>query len=139
MAAFAFELVSPDKLVFSGPAESVLVPGADGDFLVLADHAPVMSAIRPGIVDIANSAGAHTRLFVRGGFADVGPMGLIVLAETAMPVDDLTAAHLDSEIALAEQDATDAGTDESKRIAHEKADRLRELRGALDAAKRADH
>jgi F-type H+-transporting ATPase subunit epsilon len=130
MAAFAFELVSPDKQVFSGPAESVLVPGAEGDFLVLAEHAPVMSSIRPGVLDIADPAGKHTRVFVRGGFADVGPLGLIVLAETALPIDDLTGAHLDEEIKTAEQDAADA-SDDFKRIAQEKVDRLRELKDSM--------
>jgi len=138
MAAFAFELVAPDKHAFSGPVESVLVPGADGDFLVLSDHMPTMSSIRPGILDITDAGGKHTRMFVRGGFADVGPLGLTVLAETAMPVDDLTAAHLDEEIKTAEQDAADA-SDDFKRLANEKVDRLRELRGTLDATRRADH
>ena len=138
MAAFAFELVAPDRHAFSGPVESVLVPGADGDFLVLSDHMPTMSSIRPGILDITDAAGKHTRLFVRGGFADVSPLGLTVLAETAMPVDDLTTAHLDEEIKAAEQDAADA-SDDFKRLANEKVDRLRELRGTLDGARRADH
>lgn len=130
MAAFAFELVAPDRQVFSGPAESVLIPGADGDFQVLVDHAPVMSAIRPGVLEVIEGGGKHTRVFVRGGFADVSPAGVTVLAETAMPVDDLTAAHLDEEIRLAEQDLADAG-DEFKRLAQEKLDRLRELKESM--------
>jgi len=130
MAAFAFELVSPDKLIFSGPAESVLVPGADGDFLVLVDHAPVMSSIRPGVVDIADSQGKHTRVFVRGGFADVSPVGVIVLAETALPVEELSGAKLDQEIKTAEEDVADASED-AKRLVQERLDRLRELKDAM--------
>ena len=65
------------KLLFSGPVEDVLAPGTEGDFLVLRDHAPVMTALRPGIVDIGESQGKHTRIFVRGGFADVSAAGLI--------------------------------------------------------------
>ncbi len=62
----------------------MLVPGSEGDFLVLRDHAPVMAALRPGVVAIEDAAGKHMRVFVRGGFADVNPAGLIVLAETAI-------------------------------------------------------
>jgi len=130
MAAFHFELVSPDKLLFRGPAESVLVPGGEGDFVVLKDHAPVMAALRPGVVAIEEAAGKETRFFVRGGFADVNPAGLIVLAETAIPAQDLSAEHLAQEIKNAEEDVADAGED-SKRAAQEKLDRLRELKDSL--------
>jgi hypothetical protein len=66
MASFHFELVSPDKSQFSGAVESVLVPGSEGDFVVLKDHAPVMASLRPGIVAIGEAAGKETRFFVRG-------------------------------------------------------------------------
>ena len=130
MATFAFELVSPDKLVFSGPVEDVLVPGTEGDFVVLRDHAPVMTSLRPGIVDIGEAGGKHTRLFVRGGFADVSPIGLILLAETAIPVDELSADRIGGEIKDAEEDLADA-PEESKQAAQEKLDRLRELKDSL--------
>jgi F-type H+-transporting ATPase subunit epsilon len=130
MASFPFELVSPDKLVFRGAVEEVLVPGSEGDFLVLADHAPVMTTLRPGILDIGEAAGKHTKLFVRGGFADVGPMGLIVLAETTIPVDELSADRIAGEIQNADEDLADA-TEDQKQAAQEKVDRLRELKDAL--------
>jgi F-type H+-transporting ATPase subunit epsilon len=130
MASFHFELVSPDKLVFSGPAESVLVPGSEGDFVVLKDHAPVMASLRPGVVSFEEAQGKHTRIFVRGGFADVSPAGLILLAETAIPEGELDAAHLDQEIRDAEEDLADA-PEEQKRLWQEKLDRLRELKGAM--------
>jgi F-type H+-transporting ATPase subunit epsilon len=130
MASFHFELVSPDKLLFSGPVEDVLAPGTEGDFVVLRDHAPVMTALRPGIVDIGEAQGKHTRVFVRGGFADVSAAGLILLAETAMPVADLSAERLDAEIKNAEEDLADASEDQ-KQAAQEKLDRLRELKDAL--------
>jgi F-type H+-transporting ATPase subunit epsilon len=129
MASFHFELVSPDKLLFNGQAEDVLVPGSEGDFLVLRDHAPVMASLRPGIVDIGE-AGKHTRLFVRGGFADVSKAGLIVLAETAIPVDELSAERIGVEIKDAEENLADASEDQ-KRLAQEKLDRLKELKDAL--------
>jgi F-type H+-transporting ATPase subunit epsilon len=130
MASFHFELVAPDKLLFSGQAEDVLVPGTEGDFVVLRDHAPVMTSLRPGIVDVGEAQGKHTRLFVRGGFAEVSPAGLILLAETAIPVDDLSADRLSSEIKDAEEDLADA-SEEQKRLAQEKVDRLKELKDAL--------
>jgi F-type H+-transporting ATPase subunit epsilon len=130
MASFHFELVSPDKLVFRGPAESVLVPGSEGDFVVLRDHAPVMASLRPGVVSFEEAQGKHTRIFVRGGFADVSAAGLIVLAETAIPEGELDAAHIDQEIQNAEEDLADA-PDEQKRLWQEKLDRLRELKEAM--------
>jgi F-type H+-transporting ATPase subunit epsilon len=130
VAAFQFELVAPDKLAFRGPAESVLVPGVDGDFLVLKDHAAVMTSLRPGVLDIEETAGKHSRFFVRGGFADVNPAGLIVLAETALPAQDLSGEHISQEIKNAEEDLADA-SDEGKRAAREKLDRLRELKESM--------
>jgi F-type H+-transporting ATPase subunit epsilon len=130
MASFHFELVSPDKLLFSGPVEDVLAPGTEGDFVVLRDHAPVMTALRPGIVDIGEAQGKRTRVFVRGGFADVSAAGLILLAETAVPVVDLSPERLDAEIRNAEEDLADASEDR-KQAAQEKLDRLRELKDAL--------
>jgi F-type H+-transporting ATPase subunit epsilon len=130
MASFHFELVSPDKLSFSGDAESVLVPGAEGDFVVLKDHAAVMTSLRPGVLEIEETAGKHSRFFVRGGFADVNPAGLIVLAETALPAQDLSAEHISQEIKNAEEDLADAA-EEGKRAAQEKLDRLRELKESM--------
>ena len=130
MAAFPFELVSPDKVLFSGPAQAVVVPGYEGDFQVLADHAPTMAAVRPGVVGITDSAGLHHRVFVRGGFADVHPLGLTILAETAIPFEDLSASKLDQEIKNAEEDVADAAEDQ-KQAAQEKLDRLRELRDSM--------
>jgi len=130
MASFHFELVSPDKLMFSGRAESVLVPGSEGDFVVLAGHAPVMASLRPGVVVIKDARGKRTRIFVRGGFADVGHDGLILLAETAIPASELDRTRLDQEIQNAEEDLADAPNDQ-KRLAQEKLDRLRELRDAM--------
>ncbi|MGD0187258.1 MAG: F0F1 ATP synthase subunit epsilon [Roseiarcus sp.] len=130
MASFHFELVSPDKLVFSGQAESVLVPGGEGDFVVLKDHAPVMASLRPGVVAYEDAHGKQTRIFVRGGFADVSASGLILLAETAIPEGEVDAAHLDQEIQNAEEDLADA-PDEQKRLWQEKLDRLRELKDAM--------
>jgi len=129
--AIHFELVSPEKLLFSGDVESVVVPGSEGEFTVLAGHAPFMSTMRPGVVAIAEAPGKSQRLFVRGGFADVAPTGLTILAEQAIPLDELDAAKLDADIKDAEEDVADATTDDARRTASEKRDQLRELKAAL--------
>jgi F-type H+-transporting ATPase subunit epsilon len=130
MATFHFELVSPDKVLFSGLAQAVLVPGNEGDFQVLSDHAPVMTSVRPGVVGIDDAQGKHHRVFVRGGFADASKHGLILLAETAIPFEDLSAEEIGREITNAEEDLADA-SDDQKRLAQEKLDRLRELKDAM--------
>lgn len=131
MPAFHFELVSPEKLLFSGEVESVVVPGSEGEFTVLTGHASVMSTLRPGVVAILEAAGKSQRLFVRGGFADVAPTGLTILAEQAFPLDELDAAKLESDIKDAEEDVADATADDVRRAAAEKRDQLRELKAAL--------
>jgi F-type H+-transporting ATPase subunit epsilon len=130
MTTFHFELVSPDKVLFSGEAQAVLVPGTEGDFQVLSDHAPVMTSVRPGVVGIDDAQGRHRRVFVRGGFADASKNGLILLAETAISFEDLNADALQQEIKNAEEDVADA-SDDQKRLAQEKLDRLRELKDAI--------
>ena len=127
---FPFELVSPDKVLFSGPAQAVVIPGYEGDFQVLADHAPTMSAVRPGVVAITDNNGHRVRVFVRGGFVDVHPMGLTILAETAIPFEHFDAAQLDLEIKNAEEDLADA-SEEQKQAAQERLDRLRELKDSI--------
>ena len=130
MAVFHFELVSPDKVLFSGAVQAVLVPGNEGDFQVLADHAPVMTSVRPGVVAIDDPQGKHRRIFVRGGFADASKNGVILLAKTAIPFEELSADALSQEIVNAEEDLADASEDQ-KRLAQEKLDRLRELKDAI--------
>jgi F-type H+-transporting ATPase subunit epsilon len=131
MAAFSFELVSPERLMFSGQVESVVVPGTEGAFTVLKDHAPLMSTLKPGIVEIAETASKTQRLFVRGGFADVSPTGLTILAEQAIPVEELDAARIELQIKDAGEDVADAKSDEARRLANEKLEQLREVRAAL--------
>ena len=103
MATFHFELVSPDKISFAGEVDQVDVPGAEGDFGVLAGHAPLISLLRPGIMTVY-AAGEQIKLVVLGGFAEVGPDGLTVLAEVATSIDDLDRTMLQQQIAKMEQD-----------------------------------
>ena len=87
MADLHFELVSPERLVRSGPVHMVVVPGSEGDFGVLVGHAPMMSTIRPGEIAIYAAAGAvPERVRIEGGFAEVSEKGLTILAEQLEPV-----------------------------------------------------
>jgi F-type H+-transporting ATPase subunit epsilon len=88
MAGLHFELVSPEKLVFSGEVEQVDVPGAEGDFGVLAGHAPFVTTLRPGILTLHGSGGAQ-QIVVLGGFAEVSANGLTVLADVAEAVEGI--------------------------------------------------
>jgi len=131
MASFHFELVAPEKLIFSGEVESVVVPGTEGDFTVLKDHAPVISALRPGVVVIEQGGSATQRLYVRGGFAEVAPSGLTILADLALPLERVDAAKLDAEIASFDEEQARARDSEARRIATERRDQLRELKSVL--------
>ncbi len=131
MAAFHFELVSPEKLVFSGDVEAVVVPGTEGDFQMLKGHAPTMSMLRPGVVSIDETDAKNSRIFVRGGFAEVSDGGLTILAEQAVALADLDGAKLDAEIKNLEEDVADAKTDDARRAATEKLGQMRDLKAAL--------
>jgi len=99
---FPFELVSPEGLLMSEPAAEVVVPGSEGQFTVLPGHAPVMTTLRPGVVEITLGSGRKDRIFVRGGFADVNVAGLTILAELAVPLAELGAEQIGAEIRTAE-------------------------------------
>src|SRR6476646_1892056 len=97
MATFHFELVSPEKVSFSGEVDQVDVPGSEGDFGVLAGHAPLIALIRPGIMTV-HAGGEQTKLVVLGGFSEVGPDGLTVLADVATALEDLDRGLLQAQI-----------------------------------------
>jgi len=98
MATFHFELVSPEKIAFSGEVDQVDVPGAEGDFGVFAGHAPLIALLRPGLVTV-HAGGDKSTFVVLGGFAEVGPDGLTLLADVATSVADLDRAALQKQIA----------------------------------------
>ena len=102
MATFHFELVSPEKLLFSGEVEQVDVPGAEGDFGVLAGHAPFVSTVRPGILTV-HAASGEQKIVVLGGFAEVSADGLTVLADVAESVADIDRAKITTQIGELEQ------------------------------------
>ena len=106
MATFHFELASPAKLVFSGEVEQVDVPGSEGDFGVLPGHAPLVAMLRPGIMTVYNG-GQKEQIVVLGGFAEVGPSGLTVLADMASSIAELDRAALAAQIEEMEQRVKD--------------------------------
>jgi F-type H+-transporting ATPase subunit epsilon len=126
-----FELVSPERLLFSGDVAEVDIPGTEGDMGILPGHAPVLSTLRPGVITVTRDGGAKERVFVRGGFAEVNPQGLTVLAEVAVPVAELNAALLAQQVKDAQEDVTDAQDDEARRRAQENLDHLLALQSAL--------
>jgi F-type H+-transporting ATPase subunit epsilon len=127
---FQFELVSPERLLMSDAVDQVVVPGSEGYFTVLKGHAPMMSTMRPGVLEVAQGGGT-VRIFVRGGFADVSTGGLTVLAEQAIPLDNLDDAVLAQEVRNAEEDVADAKDGEVKAAAELKLYQLKEVQAAL--------
>ena len=128
--ALHFELVSPARLLFSGDVVSVQIPGAEGEMTILPGHAPVLSTLKPGVVSIHKDGGTD-KIFVRGGFAEVTPAGLTVLAEHTIPLEELDQGKLDLEIGYAEEDVADAKSEETRLAAQERLDHLRQLRQSL--------
>jgi F-type H+-transporting ATPase subunit epsilon len=127
---FQFDLVSPERLLFSERVEQVVVPGAEGDFTVLKGHAPFMSTLRPGVLNVTSGAGVQ-RIFVRGGFADVTGEGLTILAERATPLAEVDAAALAAEIKNAEEDVADAKDGGARDIAELKLNQLKDVQAAI--------
>jgi F-type H+-transporting ATPase subunit epsilon len=130
MATFHFDLVSPEKVVFSGEVDQVDVPGSEGDFGVLAGHAPLVSTLRPGILTVM-SGGDRMQVLVVGGFAEVNPDGLTVLADTAMRLDEVDRDLIAREIKDAEEDVADAATDARRDKARQKLEQLRAVESVL--------
>jgi F-type H+-transporting ATPase subunit epsilon len=126
-ALFKFELVSPEDLLLSEDVQQVLVPGTEGNFTVLPGHAPVLSTMRPGVIDMVGENGSEERIYVRGGIAEVNPKGLTVLAEEAVPLAELSPEMLAQQVKNAEEDVADATDDEKRRRAQEALDHLRDL------------
>src|SRR5262245_32605425 len=124
-----FALVSPEREVFHGDVDQVVVPGSEGEFGVLPNHAPVMSVIKPGAIKIIND-GSERRIFVNGGFADVTPEGLTVLAEEAIDLSTVEAADLEAQLKNAQDDLRD-GSEAKRDAARLAVQRLEALRAAL--------
>lgn len=103
-----FELVSPERLLFSEPVQMVVVPGVEGDFGVLPGHAPFVTSVRPGVIAIFNDEKVDQRIFVAGGFAEVSTERCTVLAEEAIAVDEIDQGVLEQRIKDLKEDLEDA-------------------------------
>jgi len=109
-----FELVSPEKLLTSQPVDMVVVPGSEGDFGVLAGHSPMISTVRPGVIDVYEGDRVVDRVFVAGGFAEVTEARCTVLAEEAVPVNEIERGKVEQDIRDLGEDLEDAKSDDEK-------------------------
>lgn len=125
-----FELVSPEKLLKSLPVDMVVVPGTEGDFGVLAGHSPMISTVRPGVIDVYEGERIVDRVFVAGGFAEVTGTRCTVLAEEAVALADLDRAKIEAAIKDLSEDADDSKSDAERAAVEAK---LAVERAKLDA------
>jgi F-type H+-transporting ATPase subunit epsilon len=129
---FKIELVSPERVLLSGEATEAIVPGVDGDFTVLEGHAPVISALRPGILNVKQPSG-QLRIYVRGGFVEVDPTQLTILAQNLIDVTKADAAAIAAELSVAEGMLASATDDASRMLAHGAIATLKSLGGRAAA------
>ncbi len=127
-----FELVAPEALVASAAADMVVVPGSEGDFGVLPGHAPLISLVRPGVIDVHDEGTVKQRIFVAGGFAEVTETRLTVLAEEAVPVDALDRGAIEARLEGAEKEAGAAKTEEEKAAAEKEIGLAQAMLGAIE-------
>jgi len=130
MLSFQVSLVRPDALIFSGEADQVDLPGAEGDMGVLANHAPLVTTLRPGII-VVHREGGDMRVVVNGGFAEVGPAGLTVLADMAVPLEEYDRSLLAAEINDTEEDVADSTDGWQRDKLARRLQQLKELEAAL--------
>jgi F-type H+-transporting ATPase subunit epsilon len=130
MATFHFDLVAPEKLLFAGDVAQVDLPGSEGDMGILAGHAPLVTTLRPGIIAVHRDGG-DLRVVVIGGFAEVGPSGLTVLADMAVPVEEFDLGMLAGEIKDTEEDVTDATDGWQRDKLARRLEQLKALQAAL--------
>jgi len=112
-----FELVSPERLLLSQAVDMVVVPGEEGDFGVLVQHAPLISAVRPGVIAVHDGGKVTERIFVAGGFAEVTPARCTVLAEQALPVAEIDRQAAEQQLKDAREDLADAKNDQERAAA----------------------
>lgn len=114
---FKFELVSPERVLISEDARQVVLPGSEGDFAVLAGHAPVVAQLRPGFIEAELAGGEKRRILVHGGFAEVDPAQATVLADKVIDTRELKGERLEAEVTAAAADLAKAGDDETRFMA----------------------
>jgi F-type H+-transporting ATPase subunit epsilon len=137
MATFKFELVSPERILFSGEATSVIVPSVEGEMTVLAGHAPLVATLKAGVVLVQTSDSNGKEFFVNGGLIEINQVSATILAEQARFIEDVDAAVLDTEI-LAVETRLAATTDETvKKRLQEILVQLREFKHVFEGRKAA--
>jgi F-type H+-transporting ATPase subunit epsilon len=124
---FKFELVTPERIALSEDADRVVVPGIEGSFTVLAGHAPVISVLRPGMIDVTLPDARTTSIYVGGGFAEVDAEHVTVLAEKAYDVSEMDSETISNELEQAEADLASAASDAARLAASSAVERLRAL------------
>jgi F-type H+-transporting ATPase subunit epsilon len=123
----SFDLVSPERLLLSDDADMVTVPATEGYMGVMAGHAPVVTTLRAGMIDVLKN-GVDTKFFIRGGFAEISAAKITVLAEDAVPMTEMDLAVLDQRIRDAEENVIAAKSDVEKQRASETLDDLKQVR-----------
>ena len=126
-----FELVSPERLVISEPVEMVVVPGSEGDFGALPHHSPMITAVRPGVIDVYNGGAISDRIFVAGGFAEVNETRVTVLAEEAVKLADLNHDDVASRIKAAEEAVEEADSEAARVLAQQSLKNAQAMQAAL--------
>ena len=112
--SFNFELVSPERLLLSGSVTAVVIPASEGEMTVMANHAPTMTTIQPGVVTVTFADGKTDRYVVFGGFADILPTGCTLLAESAVHIDEISRDDIVKRIAAARGELDAAPNDEHR-------------------------
>jgi F-type H+-transporting ATPase subunit epsilon len=130
MAKVSFRLVMPERELLAIEADMVVVPGSEGDFGVLHGHAPLISTVRPGVLEVFQGNKVEQRFIVAGGFAEVTPERCTVLADEATPFEQVTAEQLAQREQAAERDLADAATDAEKAAATKELSIAKDLRRA---------
>jgi F-type H+-transporting ATPase subunit epsilon len=130
MAKVSFRLVMPERELLNVEADMVVVPGSEGDFGVLHGHAPLISTVRPGVLEVIQNNKVEQRFLVVGGIAEVTPERCTVLADEAEPFEQVTADQLANRERLAEEELTDASTDAEKVLAQKNLAVAKDLRRA---------
>lgn len=131
MSNFTFELVSPESLLLSAEVTEVNVPGAEGYMTIMANHAPLMSTVKPGVISVIKADGTKEDYVVFGGFVDATPSSCTVLAESASLVSDMDPSHISERIASAEKQAAEATDDLAMAAAASHLDSLKSLQAMV--------
>lgn len=128
---FNFELVSPERLLLSATVSEVVIPASEGEMTVYANHAPTMTTVKPGVVSVKDAAGKVTKYVVFGGFADILPTGCTLLAESAIPMNELNRDTMAKRIEAARADVSNASGDEHKTRLEQFLNELTQLNGVI--------